>query len=139
MGTRERVCAIEIEKSGLVLTTLHLAEEVRDVEQIPHIELPRADPAMLDITEKIVDRQSGAFEPEEFVDRYGEALRAVIEEKKRGRPVKASTPSKDDTKVVDLMAALRDSLKAGGRSAPASEAARRRPARGRKPSRRRVA
>jgi DNA end-binding protein Ku len=139
MGTRERVCAIEIEESGLVLTTLHLAEEVRDVEQIPHIELPRADPAMLDIAEKIVDQQSGAFEPEEFVDRYEEALRAVIEERKKGRPVKPSKPASDDTNVVDLMAALRDSLKAGGRSAPASEAARRRPARGRKPSRRRVA
>lgn len=30
MSTRERVCAIEIEEDGLVLTTLRTAEEVRN-------------------------------------------------------------------------------------------------------------
>jgi DNA end-binding protein Ku len=114
MNTRERVCAIEIEEDGLVLTTLRTAGEVRAVGEVPHPELPKADARMLDIAEKIVEQQSGDFEPSDFTDRYEEALRALIEEKRKGRPIRPAKPANDDTKVVDLMAALRNSLKTGG-------------------------
>jgi len=70
MSTRERICAIEIEESGLLMTTLRTAEEVRDVAQMPDVPLPRPDPQMLAIAEKIVDQQAGEFDPGEFVDRY---------------------------------------------------------------------
>jgi DNA end-binding protein Ku len=115
MSTRERICAIEIEEGGLVLTTLRTAEEVRDMEEVPAPELPKANAQMLAIAEKIVDQQSGTFDPSEFVDRYEEALRALIEEKKKGKPVKPqNVPANDDGKVVDLMAALKKSLAGGG-------------------------
>jgi DNA end-binding protein Ku len=114
MSTRERICAIEIEDEGLVLTTLRTAEEVRGVTEVPHSELPKADGRMLDIAEKIIDQQSGDFDPSEFTDRYEEALRALIDEKRKGRPVRPAKPANDDTKVVDLMEALRNSLKGGG-------------------------
>ena len=54
MSTRERVCAIEI----------------------GHPDLPRPDAQMLEIAEKIVAQQSGEFDPSDFIDRYGDALRA---------------------------------------------------------------
>jgi DNA end-binding protein Ku len=136
MNTRERICAIEIERDGLILTTLRTAGEVRDVGEVPHPELPRADARMLDIAEKIVEQQSGDFEPSEFTDRYEDALRALIEEKRKGRPVRPMKPANDDTKVVDLMDALRNSLKGGaqgrGRAdhpAPKGRTARKKPAR----------
>lgn len=111
MGARERVCAIEIEEDGLLLTTLRSAEEVRALDEIGHPDLPKADPRMLDIATKIIDQQAGAFDPAEFNDRYEDALRELIEEKKKGKPVKTQpAPEADDTKVVDLMAALRKSL-----------------------------
>ncbi len=84
MSTRERVCAIEIEEDALLRTTLRTAEEVRSIGEIGHPDLPKPDPKMLDIAEKIVAQQSGAFDPEEFNDRYEDALRALIEEKKKG-------------------------------------------------------
>jgi DNA end-binding protein Ku len=141
MSTRERICAIEIEDDGLVLTTLHVAEEVRGVAEVPHSELPKADARMLEIAEKIIDQQSGDFDPSEFTDRYEEALRALIEEKKKGHPVRPAKPANDDTKVVDLMAALRNSLKSGGPSRERAErfvASKAKTAR-KKPTRRRVA
>src|SRR6478736_6969306 len=64
MSTRERICAIEIEESGLLLTTLRTAEEVRDVTQMPDVPLPKADAQMLAIAEKIVDQQAGDFNPD---------------------------------------------------------------------------
>ena len=114
MSTRERICAIEIEEAGLLLTTLRTAEEVRDVGEMPATPLPRPDPQMLAIAEKIVEQQAGTFDPADFVDRYEDALRALIEQKKKGRPVRPVAVANDDTKVVDLMAALKRSLKGGG-------------------------
>jgi DNA end-binding protein Ku len=121
MSTRERVCAIEIEEDGLILTTLRTAEEVRDMAELPRPELPKPNAQMLAIAEKIIDQQSSKFDPREFTDRYEEALRAVIEEKKKGKPVKPSMPANDDTKVVDLMDALRNSLKGHGPSRERAE------------------
>jgi DNA end-binding protein Ku len=111
MSTRERICGIEIEEGGLVLTTLRTAEEVRSLDEVARPDLPKPDAAMLQIAEKIVEQQSGEFDPSEFRDRYEDALRALIEEKRKGKPVK---PANDDTKVVDLMAALKKSLETGG-------------------------
>jgi DNA end-binding protein Ku len=112
MSTRERICAIEIEEGGLVLTTLRTAEEVRGVDEVALPDLPKPDPKMLQIAEKIVEQQSGDFDPSEFRDRYEDALRALIEDKRKGKPVRPQKPTNDD-KVVDLMAALKKSLEGG--------------------------
>jgi DNA end-binding protein Ku len=114
MSTRERICAIEIEEDGLLLHTLRTAQEVRDMAQMPHQDLPKPDSQMLAIAEKIIDQQTGKFDPAQFVDRYEDALRALIEEKRKGKPVRPTRPANDDSKVVDLMQALRNSLKGGG-------------------------
>ena len=123
MSTRERICAIEIEESGLLMTTLRTAEEVRGVSEMPATPLPKPDPQMLAIAEKIVEQQAGRFDPADFVDRYEDALRALIEQKKKGRPVRPVAVANDDTKVVDLMAALKRSLKGGDAPGPARRAA----------------
>ena len=68
---------------------------------------------MLQIAEKIVEQQSGDFDPSEFRDRYEDALRALIDDKRKGKPVRPQKPANDD-KVVDLMAALKKSLESGG-------------------------
>ena len=115
MGTRERVCAIEIEEDALLLTMLRSPGEVRPVEEIGHPDLPKADPKMLEIAAKIVEQQSGEFDPSEFADRYEEALRDLIEKKQKGKPVRIAPPEdSDDGKVIDLMAALKRSLQGGG-------------------------
>jgi DNA end-binding protein Ku len=111
MSNRERVCAIEIEEGALVLNTLRTQQEVRSLEQIGHPNLPKPEPQMLQIAEKIVEQQSGEFEPSQFTDRYEEALRELIDKKRKGKPVKPATkPANDDAKVIDLMAALKKSL-----------------------------
>jgi len=112
MSTRERICAIEIEEGGLVLTTLRTAEEVRAIDEVALPELPKPDPKMLQIAEKIVEQQSGDFDPSEFRDRYEDALRALIDDKRKGKPVRPQKPANDD-KVIDLMAALKKSLESG--------------------------
>jgi DNA end-binding protein Ku len=115
MSTRERICALEPGRDEIVLTTLRTHEEVRDVEEVGPIDLPKADPRMLDIAEKIIDQQRGDFDPALFVDRYEQALREVIARKRDGMPVAVAANEVPETNVVNLMDALRRSLGEAGR------------------------
>ncbi len=76
---------------------------------------------MISIAEKIIEQQEGPFDPSQFVDRYEEALKALIEDKKKGhKPAQVAEP--EDTNVIDLMAALRASLASKGKSGSAKSA-----------------
>jgi DNA end-binding protein Ku len=114
MSTRERICAIEIEDEGLVLTTLRTAEEVRTLSDIGHPDLPKPNPQMLQIAEKIIEQQEAKFDPTEFKDRYEDALRDLIARKSKGEKLVTSEAPEEEDKVVDLMEALKKSLKGGG-------------------------
>ena len=110
IGTRERILALEPRDKGILAYTIRTDAEVRKPDEIfGGISDKAADPAMIAIAEKIIEQQEGPFDPSQFVDRYEEALKALIEDKKKGhKPAKVAEP--DDTNVVDLMSALRASL-----------------------------
>ena len=110
MHTRERLVAIEPRGKGLMAYTLRMADEVRSAAHaFADIPSTRPDKKMVDIARKIIEQQEGPFEPDTFVDRYEEALKALIRQKQRGhKPVKSAEPR--DTNVIDLMAALKKSL-----------------------------
>jgi DNA end-binding protein Ku len=110
IGTRERILALEPRGKGVLAYTIRTDNEVRKPDEIfEAITDEAADPAMIAIAEKIIEQQEGPFDPSQFVDRYEEALKALIAEKKKGhRPARVAEP--EDTNVVDLMSALRASL-----------------------------
>jgi DNA end-binding protein Ku len=112
---RERPCALEPREGGILLTTLRTHEEIRSSTGIFGKHLPKADAQMLQIAEKIIAQQAGKFDPSHFKDRYEDALRALIERKKKGKPIEAEAPDAKDSNVVDLMEALRSSLKGSRR------------------------
>jgi DNA end-binding protein Ku len=116
MHNRERIVAIEPRGKGLLLTTLHAADEIR-AEKTFFDDIPAAKPdkQMLEIAEKIIDQQVAAFKPAQFVDRYEDALRDLIKQKQKGKPIIAEV-APEDTKVIDLMDALKKSLASEGRS-----------------------
>jgi len=118
IGTRERILALEPRDKGILAYTIRTDAEVRKPDEIfGGISDKAADPAMIAIAEKIIEQQEGPFDPSQFVDRYEEALKALIEDKKKGhKPAKVAEP--EDTNVVDLMSALRASLGAKGKAAP---------------------
>jgi DNA end-binding protein Ku len=120
IGTRERILALEPRGKGILAYTLRTDAEVRKPDEIfDSISDKAADPSMISIAEKIIEQQEGPFDPGQFVDRYEEALKALIEDKKKGhKPAKVAEP--EDTNVVDLMSALRASLGGKGK-APAKD------------------
>ena len=123
MHTRERLMAIEPRENGLVASTLRMRDEVvnmaKALEAIPDI---KPDRQMVDIAEKIIAQLEGPFEPDEFRDRYEEALRDLIRRKEQGEKPTAIAPPAEPSNVIDLMAALKKSLGAKGATAPAPKA-----------------
>ena len=114
LHTRERVCALEPRDSGILLTTLRTHDEIRDSSEVFDRNLPRPEARMLEIAEKIIEQQAAKFDPTHFKDRYEDALRDLIARKSKGKPVISTAPEESDEKVVDLMEALRRSLKGAG-------------------------
>src|SRR5689334_10637356 len=121
MHTRERLMAIEPREHGLVASTLRMRDEVvnmaKALEAIPNV---KPDKQMVDIAEQIIAQQQGPFDPDEFRDRYEEALRDLIKRKEHGEKPVAVAPPAEPSNVIDLMAALKKSL---GAKAPAPKAA----------------
>ncbi len=117
MATRERILALEPRGKGILAYTIRSDAEVRQPDEIfSGISNAKPDAGMISIAEKIIAQQEGPFDPSQFVDRYEEALKALIEDKKKGhKPAKVAEP--DDTNVVDLMSALRASLSAKDKGA----------------------
>jgi DNA end-binding protein Ku len=121
IGTRERILALEPRDKGILAYTIRSDAELRKPEEIfRNISNQSADPSMISIAEKIIEQKEGAFDPSQFVDRYEGALKALIEEKKKGhKPAKVAEP--EESNVVDLMSALRASLGKKGKESGKAE------------------
>ncbi len=130
LRNRERQIALEVRGKGLVAYSLRPHDEVRDAgdffDDIPAV---KADKDMVEIATRIIGQKEADFDPSGFKDRYDEALKEMIKAKQKGGKGVVESPEPDDTNVIDLMEALRASLKgsAGGKS-PAKKAPAKKPA-----------
>jgi DNA end-binding protein Ku len=134
MRGREYVVSLKPCGRGMVLETLRYADEVNKAQgyfrDIPDDE-PDAD--LMDLAEALIEKKSGAFHPQDFHDRYVDALRDLIERKRKSKGRKIIEEKDDDasakgSNVVDLMAALKKSMGASGAKAEDKPAAKKAPA-----------
>jgi len=113
LTNREHVIALEARDKGLMGMLLRYPYEVRaDSEYFDDIQDVKITKEMLDLAKHIVETKSGHFEPDKFEDHYEAALQDLLNKKQKGLPIaKAARPTAGN--VVDLMSALRASLKDG--------------------------
>lgn len=133
---RERQVALEVRGKGLVAYSLRPHDEVRDAaDYFDDIPAVKPDKDMVEIATRIIGQKQAEFDPSKFTDRYDDALKEMIKAKQKGGKGLIEAPEPDDTNVVDLMAALRASLKgsAGGK-APAKKTAAKKAAPAKKPA-----
>jgi DNA end-binding protein Ku len=78
---------------------------------------------MLDLARHIVEKKSGAFEPELFEDHYETALIDLINKKRSGMPITAKATPKTGGNVINLMDALKKSLASEKEAGPAAKVA----------------
>ena len=130
---REYVVSLKPCGRGILLETLRYADEVVKAQgYFRDISDAKPDTEMLELAEALIDRKASKFDPEKFHDRYVDALKDLIEKKRKlkGAKIEAEEekPAKRGSNVIDLMAALKQSIekpKAGGaaQKAPAKKAA----------------
>jgi len=133
----ERLCAVRPCGPGLLLETLHYADEIKKSGYVfGDIKDAKVDADEKDLATQLIRRKIGAFVPEEFHDRYTDALKELVESRIENRAPVIPT-EKPATKVVNLMDALRASLKEGGASQAANDEAKEKPAKAKTAARRR--
>jgi DNA end-binding protein Ku len=117
-ANREHIMAIEPWGKGLLGTTLRYDYEVRDEkEAFKGIPSPRVPKEMVELASHILDKKAGHFDPARFKDEYELALRKLVKRKASGKTIERTEPAEDRSNVIDLMAALQQSLGRGNRKA----------------------
>ena len=140
LGGRERIAALKPCGRGMVLETLRYGEEVRDADGYfgEIAEKPAAE-EQLDLAKQLIGQKSGKFDPDKFKDHYDQAMRELIQSKLGDKRAKKATEDKRPTaQVINLMDALKKSLR-GGASGGVPEPAKARPKARRKAARKRPA
>ena len=132
MRGREYVVSIKACGRGMVMETLRYADEVNKASSYFR-DIGDADPdeELLDLATTLIDKKTGKFDATDFHDRYADALKELIERKKKGTTLNIDTDEKSadprGSNVVDLMAALKNSLGTSGagssKAAPKKHAA----------------
>ncbi|TCM14021.1 DNA end-binding protein Ku [Novosphingobium sp. PhB165] len=127
MRGREYVVSIKACGRGMVMETLRYADEVnKATSYFRDIGDTDPDEELLDLATTLIDKKTGKFDAAEFHDRYADALKELIERKKKGKTlnIDSDDSGKDPrgSNVVDLMAALKNSLGSASRAAPKTTA-----------------
>ena len=134
LTNREHVIAIEPLGKGLLGTTLRYPYELRDEgDYFDDIKSPKISKDMVELAGHILDTKAAHFDPSKFKDEYENALKALVRRKASGKPMKAVEREEKPDNVVNLMDALKQSLKGKaaakrGRSTARRATAHRRPA-----------
>jgi DNA end-binding protein Ku len=133
LSNREHVIAIEPLGKGLLGTTLRYPYELRDEDDyFDDIKNPKISKDMIDLAVHILDSKAAHFDPSKFEDEYENALKTLVKRKAAGKPVKVAEREEKPDNVINLMDALRQSLKgkaAAKRSSHASSRTSRRTSR----------
>lgn len=125
MSGREYLVAIGPVANGLGMHIMRYANEVRAAGQyfgdLPNEKL---DPEMVSLATELIGRKAGSFAPQKFTNHYTTALHDLIKLKAKGDKIVAAKDERPSgPNVVDLMDALRQSVKGGQPAkAPAAKA-----------------
>lgn len=127
MRGREYVGALKPCGDGLLVETLRFSDEVREAAPLfASVADEEPDEELLELAKELIDRKAKPFRPEAFKDNYTDAVRALIDAKiKKNAPVDIGEEELDDGgggKVIDLVEALKRSVRGGGddKAAPRS-------------------
>jgi DNA end-binding protein Ku len=119
MRGKEYLAALKPCGKGMILETLHYAEEVRKAAPyFSEISSAKADDDLLSVAEELIKRKAAPFDASAFKNHYTQALRELIGRRLKGKAPKVEPeeerPSGDN--VIDLMSALKQSLEGGGKA-----------------------
>ena len=108
------VVALKAQGKGLIIETLRYADEVQNPEQF-FSTVPGAKPEkeLLSLATELIERKAKPFDPKVFKNQYDLALRELIDAKMENRKPHEIEEPQLGAKVINLMEALKRSVKGG--------------------------
>lgn len=97
----------------LVLEQLHYANEIRGADDVP-LEAGEVKPAELALAKQLIEQSAtDEFKPEQYRDQVRDRVLEAIQRKVDGQEIIDEPSEAPQTKIIDLMEALKASLDAG--------------------------
>lgn len=123
MHNREHVVLIRPSNGGLVLHTLYYPDELHKANR-GETAKAKYSAKELELAKSLVEQLSAPFKPQEFEDAYRKNVERLIEQKRKGQKITTiRQPAK--APVIDLMEALKRSLKSASAATSARKDSRR--------------
>lgn len=120
-GNSEKLLVIIPREDGMLIETL-LYED--DIKEFPlEYERPAVSEAELGMAEKLIEGMEEPFAPEKYKDEFQEKLKRLIADKIAGREVVEAKEERPGM-ILDLMEALKASVKSAGEKKPAKKTVR---------------
>ena len=116
---KQHLAALRPSNGTLVLETMYYADEVRQPEEVAGNGKVEVRKPEVEMAKSLVENLSAEFDPGKYDDTYRKELLELLRAKAKGAPL-PEPEEESDGEVVDLMAALRESVertqkKSGGR------------------------
>jgi DNA end-binding protein Ku len=111
---KQHIVMLRPVEDGLIMQQLLYADEVRPIGEleIPRIEVKDAE---LKLAGQLIEQQSsGAFDPASYTDEVRERIEAAVQKKVEGHEIAVPEEAAAGAQIIDLMEALRESLKKRG-------------------------
>ncbi len=109
MHNREYTVFLRPHKGGMMLHTMYYKDEVKELESFgaPDVEIKDAE---LKVAHQLIEALAGDWDPDKYHDTFQENLKKLIETKLEGGEVQEVEQPRKLAPVIDLMAALKESL-----------------------------
>jgi DNA end-binding protein Ku len=115
---KSNIVALKAAGKGLMIETLRYVDEIQKADQF-FADVPdtKPDKELLGLAEELIERKAKPFDPKAFKDPYEVALRELIDAKIEKRAPQEVEETRPSAKVINLMEALKKSVKGGGEPA----------------------
>jgi DNA end-binding protein Ku len=105
---KQHLAALRPYEGVLLLETMYYSDEVRKPEAVDG--KGKLQKAEVEMAKSLVENLSDSFEPDKYDDKYRKELLDLIRAKAKGQKL-PEPAQEEEAEVVDLMAALRESVK----------------------------
>jgi DNA end-binding protein Ku len=104
---KQHLAALRPAGGRLILETMYYADEIREPESVDG--RTRVEKAEVEMAKSLVENLSAAFDPKKYDDTYRKELLDLIRAKAKGKEL-PEPAEEEEGEVIDLMAALRESV-----------------------------
>jgi DNA end-binding protein Ku len=110
MHNREYTVFLRPMSGGLMLHTMYYEEEVKKVDQFGKTDGIELKDAEVKVAHQLVEALAAEFDPKKYHDSFEENVKKLIQARLEGKEVAPVEKPRKPAQVVDLMAALKQSL-----------------------------